>query len=114
MSIKRALIVDGYWLSLILKGVKPWEMRTAGTNIRERVGLIEKGSGLIYGETDIVDSLPPLSPREYFKHIDKHRITKGDDVAHKWRFPWVLENTVKYDVPVPYEHPQGAVIWVRV
>lgn len=32
----------------------------------------------------------------------------------KWCWAWVLENAIRYDTPIPYEHPQGAVIWVSL
>ena len=114
LGLERALIVEGFWIELILSGLKTWEMRTDMTSVRGRIGLIEKGKGLIVGEVDLIDSLPPLLPRDYFYYICRHRITKRDGAADKWRYPWVLKNAKRYDKPVPYFHPQGAVIWVRL
>lgn len=49
----RALIVRQPWIDLILSGKKTWEMRGAKINVRGRIGLIEQGTGLIFGETKL-------------------------------------------------------------
>lgn len=110
--IERALIVDKPWIDLILSGEKIWEMRSRSTNIRGRIGLIEKGSGLIVGEVDIVNSLVLGLP--YLKDkIHKHQV---DDfgLLEKWNVAWVLQYPGRYKEPVPYKHPKGAVVWVKV
>jgi len=35
-------------------------------------------------------------------------------LLEKWRFPWVLENARRFETPIPYKHPRGAMIWVDV
>jgi hypothetical protein len=42
----------------------------------------------------------------------KHRIVDLSCVPYKKMYAWVLENPVRYQEPVPYRHPQGAVKWV--
>lgn len=111
--ITRALIVRQPWIELILSGVKIWEMRSARTNIRGRVGMIEQGTGLIVGEVDLVDSIDPLTLITHQMHYDKHRIENYEKLLD-WSFPWVLENAERYKKPVRYKHPQGAVIWVNL
>ena len=112
--MNRALIIDSLWLGMILSGLKTWEMRSSCTKIRGEIGLIEKGSGLIIGKANLVDSLPPLDPDDYFNHLLKHRITKRDGLNERWRCPWVLADVVKFETPVKYSHPKGAVIWVKI
>jgi hypothetical protein len=113
--IDRALIIRDIWLDLILDGSKIWEMRSAKTKIRGKVGLIKAGSGLIVGEVEIVDSLDALPLDEYSQHIMKHKIPKGlPGVREKWKYPWVLKNAIRYKNPIPYNHPKGAVIWVKL
>ncbi len=112
--MERALIIDSVWLDMILSGLKTWEMRTNNTKIRGKIGLIEKGTGLIVGEVELVDSLPPLDMDKYFDYTSKHGITRGDKVPDKWRHPWVLRNAKRYAEPIKYKHPQGAVIWVKL
>lgn len=112
MKIERALIVQKEHLDNIFAGIKVWEMRSTRTTIRERIGLIEAGSGLIMGEVDIIDSYDPIikNPEEYYFF---HRV-KNVELLEKWRCPWVLFNAKRYDKPIPYRHPKGAVIWVKL
>lgn len=32
----------------------------------------------------------------------------------KWCYAWELSNIIKYKKPIPYCHPRGAVIWVKL
>jgi hypothetical protein len=110
--IDRALIIKKEWLDLILSGEKVWEMRRHKTNITGRIGLIEAGSGLIVGEVDLLGWFK--QPIEYLSVCDGlHRI-KDIGLLKKWPIAWVLENASRYDRPIPYKHPQGAVIWVKI
>jgi hypothetical protein len=53
-------------------------------------------------------------------HFMKTRKYHGMDadeatlVVDKWDVPWQLSNVKKYEKPIPYKHPQGAVIWVNL
>ena len=93
---------------------KIWEMRSTKTDIRGKIGLIESGSGLIVGEANLVDcqKIPTDKNRQrqlYFYHkVDDFELLK------KWNWAWILNNVVKYKNPIPYQHPQGAVIWVKL
>lgn len=111
--MERALIMHKSWLSLIFDGFKDWEMRSANTNVRGEIGLIEKGSGLVLGKANLVDSFA-VPRRDYFKHTNRHRITRRDDIAHKYSWAWQLANVERFEKPIPYDHPQGAVIWVKL
>ncbi len=99
---------------MILSGVKTWEMRSAKTNIRGRIGLIEQGSGLIVGEVDLIDSLPEINEYKFYKAWGKHKISSDFKTVSNWTFPWVLANAERYKRPIHYNHPQGAVIWVNL
>lgn len=114
MKIERALIVQPCWLSKILSGNKTWEMRSSKTSIRGRVGLIEAGTGLIVGECEIVDALDALPVDEYFDHCEKHMIEPDPYIPSRWKYPWVIKNAIRYDNPIKYNHPKGAVIWVKL
>jgi len=111
--MERALIVRKPWIDLILDGKKTWEMRSKPTKVRGLIGLIEQGTGLIVGECRINGVHYPLDvfPSGYGQH--KHRI---DDLSllEKWKYPWMLSRAVRYESPIPYNHPKGAVTWVRI
>ncbi len=110
------LIIAEPYISDILNGKKIWEMRSRKTTKRGRIALIRKGSGRIVGYADLVDVLDPLTPSNYSKFYDKHRVP--DAISHKqdfkWFTPWVLDRVEKLSKPIAYEHKSGAVTWVKL
>jgi hypothetical protein len=116
-SPTRALIIAEPWISMILSGRKTWEMRTRGTTIRGTIGLIRKGSGLIVGLAELVDSLPPLDAAGLAASTDRHGIPPKQHVrvlADGWVVPWVLRGATPLASSIPYQHPMGAVTWVTL
>jgi len=116
-EITTALIIDTPYIDRILSGEKTWEMRSKNCSIRGTVGLIRKGSGQVIGVVDVVDCTGPLSADDILKNQDKHRISlerlKNPEIA-KWNTAWVMANPRKLPVPVTYNHPNGAVIWIKL
>jgi hypothetical protein len=112
----KALIVKKQWLDLILAGRKTWELRGSRTGTRGRIGLIESGSGQIKGTCELVGVLGPLSISELRRRSAKHQVPPRQFDGHtryKRTFAWVIQNARRYSRPRPYNHPQGAVIWVN-
>jgi hypothetical protein len=113
----RGLLIQQFWLDKIFQGKKTWEIRGSNTHIRGRIGLIESGSGLVKGTCDLVDVIGPLSLAELRENLSKHCMTL-DDLREGSRYPkpfaWVLRDAKALRNPVPYKHPQGAVIWVKL
>lgn len=120
LDVNRALIIKQPWIDLILSGQKTWEMRSRPTNIRERIGLIEQGTGLIIGEAELVDSFIIDHPENRaFTHsmLDverRYHHINDVEMLKKYRYAWELKNVKRYDKPIPYNHPQGAVVWVKL
>ncbi|TIT04390.1 MAG: ASCH domain-containing protein, partial [Mesorhizobium sp.] len=113
----KGLIINEPWISLVLNGQKIWEMRKTQTSIRGPIALIRKGSGLIVGVVDIVDCLPTLDESEYARHENNHHIPPSRQLRARldgWSVPWVFTNVRQLLQPVPYRHPNGAVIWVNL
>ena len=108
--MERALIIKKNWLDKIFNDGKRWEMRSRNTKIRGKIGLIESGSGLIIGEAKLVDS---FRIDEAGKLIGSHQVIDLS-LLDKWCYAWVLEDVKRYDKPIPYNHPQGAVVWVKL
>ncbi len=114
----KALVVKKEWLDLILdgdkSGKKDWEIRGSNTRVRGRIGLIESGSGLVVGEAELTDSfkvgLYTLEENKKRHRIEVIEAEKMYDDPHVW----VLRNSKRYEKPIPYKHPQGAVIWVNL
>jgi hypothetical protein len=110
----KGLIVKQPWLDLILGGLKPWEIRGSDTKIRGRICLIESGSGEIKGTAELTDSFR-LNYADYMANADNHRIN-GNELYFTYNMPhvWAMKEPVKLDKPIPYKHPQGAVVWVNL
>lgn len=112
----KGLVIKSPWIEKILSGEKTWEIRGSNTKIRGTIALIKSGSGLIYGTIKLVDSIPIhwSDDLEFIiNNFDKHHVPLG---AVNYRKPhaWVLESPKIYPEPIPYMHPQGAVIWVNL
>jgi hypothetical protein len=114
----KALIIAEPWISAILKGEKTWEMRKTGCTVRGPIALIKKGSGHVVGTAEVTDCRPPLRSREEYAAAEPyHRVgTSRHELAFAegWRTLWVLANARFLPKPVPYKHPPGAVIWVKL
>ena len=112
--MERALIVQKVWSDKIfdLNDPKTWEMRSTKTSIRGTIGIIEAGSGLIVGSVEIVACLQhPLEYPAFF--INEHKV-ENLSLLNKWCYAWILSNAKRFDKPIPYTHPKGAVIWVKI
>jgi len=121
IRITRALIIDEPWIDYILDGnrgvPKDWEMRSTNTKLRGPIGLIEKGTGKIVGVAELVDSQGPLERDEMLCARPHHQIPaesiKAGEVD-KWNHAWKLDHAKRLRTPVRYDHPPGAVIWVKL
>lgn len=110
------LVVSEPWLTRILEKGKRWEMRSAKTNRRGPIALIEKGSGQVVGVAELVDVKGPFSNEEMAANEASHQIPPELYGAsnYKWHYAWVLENATALPSAVPYKHKSGAVIWVQL
>jgi predicted kinase len=115
-NVMRALLIRSPHIEKILDGEKTWEIRGARTNIREQVGLIRSGSGTVIGVCDVVDCIPILTDEQFRRNARKTG-SKPSEVSlgyYKNTFAWVLANPQYLKAPVPYKHPTGAIIWVKL
>ena len=106
------LIIKKKWLDLILDGYKSIEVRGHNTKKRGLIYLIESWTGLIKGEVEIFNS----NKFELFSDLyNEHWLTEHQIKNLKYKIPyaWWLEYPYRYKEPIPYKHPQGAVIWVK-
>ena len=113
----KGLIIKEHWVDLILEGKKTWEIRGSNTKIRGKISLIKSGTGQIFGECELVDSFEcDILDMYVGNHEEKHCIPfgQGIKISYKKTYAWVMKNPVRYDKPIHYKHPQGAVIWVNV
>lgn len=122
------LIVKPKWAELILSGKKTWEIRGSNTSKRGIIGIAESGTGKVFGEVELIDSRR-MCFRDFALHWRKHWLHKADNPdlragiselswealhdIYKTPYIWELRNAKRYDEPKPYNHPKGAVIWVK-
>jgi hypothetical protein len=120
---EKALSILPRWLDLILSGQKTVELRGGHSTKREiTIGLIQSGSGAILGECTFIRSEGPLTPARLFALRELHQlealegamdeVSMYDRVGYRRPHAWFLRDVRRYPHPVPYKHPQGAVIFI--
>jgi hypothetical protein len=110
------LIIRSPWVEMIVEGKKTWEIRGRDTRIRDWIALIRGGSGLIVGTCSLVDVVGPLTLWELQENAQKAGLERSEIYAKPYTktYAWVLNNVSKLIPTRLYEHPAGAVIWVRL
>jgi hypothetical protein len=115
-KMTRGLLIRHPLIDMILDGKKTWEIRGSRTAVRGMIGLIPSGSGTICGVCEVVDCAGPLSAEMFRKNAAKAGMRPSE--ARLGHYPityaWVLANPKRLRKPVPYSHPSGAVIWVKL
>lgn len=111
------LIVSPYWADKILDGEKVWEIRGSSTKKRGRIAIAKSGTSCVFGEVSVEDAIP-LTKALWEENIDKHLVRcPWDLVLEKYKHPhaWIFEpnSGTRYETPKHYDHPKGAVIWVK-
>ncbi|ETT45240.1 hypothetical protein C162_21928 [Paenibacillus sp. FSL R7-269] len=106
------LVIKPKWADLILSGAKTWEIRGSRTGKRGTVGIIKSGTGKVFGTVEISGCVP-LTMYAWDANQDKHFVPYAD-INYKTPYAWVMGNPVIFSEPIPYIHPQGAVIWVKL
>ena len=110
--MNKGLIVKPFWGELILSGEKTYECRRMNCNYRGKIYIIYSGTGMVYGECEVVDSFL-VTEQNFYDLILNHRImVPFEELPPNYKYFWKLENAVLYDEPIPYKHPRGAQIWV--
>ena len=111
----RALLIRQPWIDMILEGMKTWELRGSRTSVRGGIGLIASRSGTVIGVCDLVDCVGPLSDEELRSNAVKAGMTPEEATsAYRQTYAWVVSNARRLATPVPYRHPSGAIIWVKL
>jgi hypothetical protein len=100
-------------LDKILAGSKTWEIRGKATAIRGPIALIESKSGEVVGVCDVVDVAGPLSLAELNRN-ERRTGFRTRKLPYLATYAWVLRNARRLRAPVPYRHPSGAVVWVKL
>jgi hypothetical protein len=112
----RALLIRRPWIDMIMAGKKTWEIRGSATSVRGTIGLVPAGSGTVIGVCEVVGCVGPLTADAFRKNAKKGGMRPNEAKLGWYRqtYAWVLEKPHYLKRPVPYRHPSGAVIWVRL
>jgi hypothetical protein len=117
MELKGLLIREKF-VGWILDGLKTWEIRGSATKIRGPIALIKSGSGTIVGTCELFGVVGPLTLRQL--RANAHRLNvkpselEGPLYYGDHTYAWELDHVRRLKKPVPYTHPSGAVIWVKL
>src|SRR5262249_22302750 len=103
-------------VKMIMIRKKDWELRNWPTRMRGIIALIASGSGTVVGVARLVETHGPLSRAALIRTIDRHLV----EVRHiragccDGAYAWELSHARALRAPVPYKHPAGAIIWVKL
>jgi len=105
------LIIKKYWLDKIFDEIKWMEIRSSDTNKRGEIALIESGSGNVVGSARLEGTMRFKDDIHFIKCKEAHYVQGCRPYKETWA--WRLFCSARYKKPIPYKHPQGAVIWVK-
>jgi hypothetical protein len=111
--ITRGLLILKEPLDQILAGTKTWEIRGKATDRRGPIALIESKSGHVVGTCEVIEVLGPLTLAELQKHVRRSGF-RPSHLPYPTTYAWVVRDARRLPEPLPYRHPPGAVIWVRL
>ena len=112
-----ALLVREPWVSLLCRGEKTWELRGSRTHKRGRVALVSAGTGgWVVGGATLVGCHGPLSAAQLAAAEALHCVPRGGTAAGRYKtvYAWEFAAAEELAVPLRYDHPAGAVIWVTL
>ncbi len=117
MDLKGLLIRKPY-IDWILDGLKTWEIRGSATKMRGPIALIASGSGTVVGTCELHDVEGPLNIKAMRANARKLN-HKPSEIAEPLyygdhTYAWVVGRVIRLKKPVAYQHPSGAVIWVKL
>jgi hypothetical protein len=109
----RGLPIKEVPLTKILSGSKTWEIRSRATTRRGPIALIQSGTGTVVGTCRIVDCVGPFTVEQRRSGWKKAGFPRGKLLPAGF-YAWVIEGARRLRTPVPYSHPRGAIIWVKL
>ena len=112
----RALIIKEPWASLVVSGKKTMELRSRKTTkVGQEIYIAKAGTKTLIGRVTI-EKCVQLTVADYINLQGKHlaRELYKNSFNNKKIYGWYLKDAVQFDKPIPYNHPQGAQMWVII
>ena len=109
------LIVREPFATMIVKGIKTWELRRKSTKIRGKIAIISKEN--IIGFVRLVRVRGPYPIDYLMNYYEYHRA--GIEVLEKISggkplYVWELKDPIELKKPIKIRRKKGQVIWVRI
>ena len=110
------LVIKKKWLDLIVSGKKTLEIRGSDTKKQnETIYLLESGTHRVVA-TAVISATYPISCSDWSEEKENHCVDISyAELKKRYKNPhaWVLTDVELIEDISYYEHPQGAVIWVK-
>lgn len=114
----RGLIVRDPYASQLLNGQKIWEIRGKPTQIRGKVVIVKAGTGQAFGTANLVRVLGPVELEDLLGAQelpeDEREDLRRHGLPYRKTYAYVFTNPLWFERPISYQHPSGAVTWVRL
>lgn len=112
----RGLVIRQPWLDHIMAGRKRWEIRSRPCRVSGIIALIEAGHGRIRAVAHLTACRGPLQPEDWIEAARDGDIVgpEAQALGYLNAYAWELGQVQSLRHPVPYVHPRGAIIWVRL
>lgn len=110
------LIIKKEHLDKILRSEDPKTLELRGRRTKKVgwIGLIQSGSGKITAIARLI-GCKKIEYKDFKSMYDEH---KYDDslrpIKYKKLYGWKFDEVRILNEPIPYKHPKGAIIWVKV
>ena len=106
------------YASRLLSGEKIWEIRGRPTQIRGPVAIVKAGTGQVFGTANLVRVLGPLELEDLVTACelpkDEREEFERDGLPYRKTYAYVFTTPRPFARPRIYQHPSGAVTWVRL
>ena len=114
--VARGLIVKAPWVKALAEGRKRWELRNRPSDVRGPVAILEGGTCQVVGVMEIVDCIGPLDAKALRLAARRGLILPEEihDADQVPQYAWVVGSAHALEDPLPYRHPRGAVVWVKL
>ena len=82
LGLVRAMMLREPWDSLIVDGIKVWEVRKQNITWRGRIAVARVGSGMLVGEVTIVGSFfMSMRNLRLSSSVEKHMLTSDSELS---------------------------------
>jgi len=110
----RALIIKEPWASQVVSGKKTIELRSRKTTkVGQEIYIAKAGTKTLIGRVTI-EKCVQLTVEDCINLQEKHLAAFREFFHNKKIYGWYLKDAVQFDEPIPYNHPQGAQMWVII